>query len=53
MGPGCFGSDLNPSENRWVGSTRIIMNDKIAEDEDDWDCNHKRPYLRDAARRDT
>jgi hypothetical protein len=29
------------------------MREKIAEDEDDRDCNHKRPYLRDGAGTDS
>ena len=48
-----FGSNLNPGENRWVGSTGVVVQEKITEDDNNGDCNHNRPYLRDGARRNT
>jgi hypothetical protein len=46
-----FVGDLNSGEDGGVRSTRIKMHDEVAEDKDDRDRNHCRPYLCDDMRR--
>lgn len=48
-----FGDDLNPGEDSGVRSSRIVMENKIANDENDGNGNHCCPYLCDGPRRDS
>ena len=48
-----FGCDLNPGEDGRVRSAGVIVEEEIADDENDGNCNHRRPYLCDGPRPDS
>ena len=43
--------DLDASEDSRVRTPRVVVEEEIAEDEDNRNCNHARPYLRYDMRR--